>query len=85
MPVEFISYHVLSPQILICELTDRVKITFLAANKSLRTTILRNRRLRESGYAEQIEKELRKSILFFPQFYHFKALRRFSRKLEGIL
>ena len=38
-----------------------------------------------SAYVEQIEKELRKSILLFPQFHHFEALRRFSRNLEGIL
>ena len=39
----------------------------------------------ESAYAEQIEKELRKSVLLFPQFCLPEALRRFSRNLEGIL
>jgi hypothetical protein len=54
--------------------------------KSLLGTIFKNRRLRiGSAYAEQIEKELRKSVLLFPQFCLPEALRRFSRNLEGIL
>jgi uncharacterized UPF0160 family protein len=65
-----------------CEFKSSLTISY----KSVLETVCENRRLRvESAYAEQIEKELRKSILLFPQFYHFEALRRFSRNLEGIL
>ncbi len=54
--------------------------------KSILGTIFKNRRLRvESAYTEQIEKELRKSVLLFPQFCLSEASRRFSRNLEGIL
>ena len=54
--------------------------------KSLLGTIFKNRRLRvESAYAEQIEKELRKSVLLFSQFFLPEALRRSSRNLGGIM
>ena len=46
--------------------------------RGLRTSV-------ESAYAEQIEKELRKSVLLIPQFCLSEALRRFSRNLEGIV
>ena len=49
-------------------------------------SIFKKRGLRvERAYCEQIEKELRKSVLLFPQFCLPEALRRFSRNLEGIL
>ena len=66
---------------------DSVKITLLATFLQVNTWdhIQESKITVESAYDEQIEKELRKSVLLFPQFCLPEALRRFSRNSEGIL
>ncbi len=57
-----------------------------STHKSSLEAIFKNRRSRvEKAYTEQIEKKLRKSVLFFPQFRLPESSRSFSRNLEGIL